>query len=90
MPASVKDEATWEKAKDAFKKSYPDRGAPESDSDYAIVMTIYKNMGGKTSSLARMLEDTRKALRQQANKHRSGTQKLEDGLVRLLGDMINR
>lgn len=48
MPVWVKDEDIWEKAKQAFKKSYGHE--PESDKDWAIVTSIYKKMGGKIST----------------------------------------
>lgn len=44
MPSWVRDEATWEKAKAAARKQYPDA---EDDKFYAIVTSIYKKMGGK-------------------------------------------
>jgi hypothetical protein len=49
MPANgVVDESIWEKAKKAVKKSdYPD-----DNSYYAVVSTVYKNMGGKYSKEA--------------------------------------
>ena len=42
MPKGILDEDIWEKAKDAVDKS-----KYSEDSYYAIVMTVYKNMGGK-------------------------------------------
>lgn len=43
MPAWVKDEAIWDKAKKAAAKSYD----PSSASFYAAVTAIYKKMGGE-------------------------------------------
>ncbi len=49
MPSWVKDEDVWNKAKNAFRDSYGN--SPSSDKDYAILTTIYKNMGGTIASL---------------------------------------
>lgn len=42
-PAWVADEDTWERAKDAVKKSWD-----EYDEPYAVVAHVYENMGGET------------------------------------------
>lgn len=52
----VKDEKIWQKAKKAFKKQYDKE--PEKSSDYAIVTSIYKKMGGEISSEALNLART--------------------------------
>lgn len=49
MPANVKDEGKWEKAKKEAKKSYPDIDT-DSDRFYKITNRIYQNMGGEFTS----------------------------------------
>lgn len=51
MPAWVKDEGIWQKAKE---KAIESKGKPESkftDQDWGLVTTIYKNMGGKVGKV---------------------------------------
>ena len=50
MPAWVKDEKTWDKAKAAFKKDK--KKDPKTSSDWAVVAHIYKKMGGKIGEAA--------------------------------------
>lgn len=51
MPAWVKDEDIWNKARLAFKKQY--KKEPKDNTDFAIVTSIYKQMGGKISGEAK-------------------------------------
>lgn len=45
-PASVADEATWEKAKAAAKKSYEE----DDPAFWPVTMTVYQKMGGTLKS----------------------------------------
>ena len=57
MPGPI-DEKVWTRAKQTFVKSY--NKLPKTPSDYRIIMSIYKDMGGKvkgpeTKSVAQKL-----------------------------------
>jgi len=45
----IKDEKKWNDAKSAFKKQYSKD--PSDDKDWAIVMHIYKQMGGRMKNV---------------------------------------
>lgn len=70
MPEWVKDEDKWEDAKKAFKKSYDKN--PSSDKDWAIVTSIYKNMGGKIEGVREYIEQF-----QQYNSMKNITERLD-------------
>ena len=68
MPDWIKDENTWKKAIKAFKKQYDKE--PKDSSDYAIVTSIYKKMGGKISTEAKEMAKMYKfAILKEANEN---------------------